>query len=286
MTALITLPNNIHQVSSKWLHQHLNNPNVIILDATTEDPTVDAEKQLKGVIPGSKRFDFNKEIVDTEATSPNMMPSPTIFEAKVKALGINQDSIVIVYDKQGLFSAARPWWMFKTLGFNQVAILQGGLPAWINAGFSVEPDYAQTTITGDFTASKDKGLFVDKQYVLNSLSNSETQIVDARGYGRFSGQMKEPRENMRSGHIPNSLNLHYATLINDGQLLETEKLKEIFHQLVPTPGEFVFSCGSGVTACILALAADIAGFDNIKVYDGSWSEWGADKLLPIDTVSK
>lgn len=273
------------QVDCAWLKQHLDDANLVVLDASMDNPVDKASNDDRSVIPGAIRFDFSKHIVDETATSPNMMPSKGVFEEKVQQLGINQDSHLVVYDKQGLFSAARAWFMFKTMGFNNVAILRGGLPAWLHQGFDVVENYAIPTVKGNFTVQQDKQLFVDKHYVLNAITNDDIQIVDARGYGRFSGQEAEPREGMRSGHIPNSINLHYANLLTQGKLLEKSDLRQIFDELVPAPKEFIFSCGSGVTACILALAAEVAGFDNIKVYDGSWSEWGKDKLLPIDTVT-
>ena len=164
--------------------------------------------------------------------------------------------------------------MFKTMGFDNVAILKGGLPAWLAAGYEVDTAYRTVQQPGDFFVTKDKQLFVDKHYVLNAIQDEHKQIVDARSYSRFSGQEKDPRAGVRNGHIPHSLNLHYTSLIENGCLLDKTRLKAIFDELVPAPDEFIFSCGSGVTACILALAAEIAGFDKVKVYDGSWSEWG------------
>ena len=272
------------QVDCDWLNTHLNDSNLLVLDASMDNPVNKSSIEAKGVIPGALRFDFSNNIVDTNASSPNMMPSATIFEEKVKQLGVKQNSYLVVYDKQGLFSAARAWFMFKTMGFDNVAILRGGLPAWQAQGYETVDNYQEPSGDGDFVVTQDKQLFVDKHYVLNAINNDDIQIVDARGYGRFSGQETEPRLGMRSGHIPNSLNLHYASLIKQGALLDENELKRIFNELVPAPKEFIFSCGSGVTACILALAADIAGFEQVKVYDGSWSEWGKDKLLPIDTV--
>lgn len=272
------------QVNCDWLRTHLTDANLFVLDASMENPVNKSSVEVTGIIPGALRFDFSHDIVDKNASSPNMMPSAYLFEQKIKQLGINQDSQVVVYDKQGLFSAARAWFMFKTMGFDNVVILRGGLPAWQAHGLETVEHYKEPNNGGDFVVTQDKQLFVDKHYVLNAISNDDVQIVDARGYGRFSGQEAEPREGMRSGHIPNSINLHYASLLNEGALLEKAELKRIFDELVPAPKEFIFSCGSGVTACILALAAEISGFENVKVYDGSWSEWGKDKLLPIDTV--
>ncbi|MFY8352592.1 sulfurtransferase [Pseudoalteromonas sp. SSM20] len=276
--------NSNFQVDCDWLNAHLTDDNLLVLDASMDNPVNKSDVEVAGVIPGALRFDFSNNVVDKSALSPNMMPTTALFEQKIQQLGINKNSYLVVYDKQGLFSAARAWFMFKTMGFDNVAILRGGLPAWHAKGCATVEHHKEPFGGGNFVVTHDRQLFVDKHYVLNAISDDDIQIVDARGYGRFSGQEPEPREGMRSGHIPNSLNLHYASLLNQGALLDEVELKRIFDELVPSPKEFIFSCGSGVTACILALAAEIAGFDNVKVYDGSWSEWGKDKLLPIDTV--
>lgn len=276
--------NSTFQIDCEWLNAHLSDADLFVLDASMDNPVNKFDDVVTGVIPDSLRFDFSNKIVDKSATNPNMMPSAAVFEQKIQQLGINQNSYVVVYDKQGLFSAARAWFMFKTMGFDNVAILRGGLPTWHAKGYAIVEYHKEPAGGGNFVVTQDRQLFVDKHYVLNAISDDDIQIVDARGYGRFSGQESEPREGMRSGHIPNSLNLHYASVLNQGKLLDEVELKRIFDELVPAPKEFIFSCGSGVTACILALAAEIAGFHKVKVYDGSWSEWGKDKLLPIDTV--
>lgn len=271
------------QVDCQWLNQHLNDENLIVLDASMADP-VNKQTAVSGVIPSAIRFDFSNNVVDASSKQSNTMPSAEVFQQKVRELGINQNSFLVVYDNAGLFSAARAWYMFKVMGFNNVAILKGGLPNWIKLGFAISDEHAKAASVGDFIAKPTKPAFADKRQVLDAINDPDVVIVDARSYGRFSGQEAEPRPEMRSGHIPSSLNLHYASLVNDGQLLDKATLCELFAELTPTPEHFIFSCGSGVTACILALAAEIAGFNSYQVYDGSWSEWGKDNLLPIDTV--
>ncbi len=275
---------NDFQVSADWLNKHGSDDDVIVLDATMAQSVNVTNENAGLVIKGALRFDFSNHIVDKAANSPNMMPSANDFESAVRELGIGQHSQVIVYDAQGLFSAARAWYMFRAMGHEKVAILRGGLPVWLEAGFPVTDEHVKASHKGDFRAAQQRGFFVDKQYVLNNLTNVQSQVVDARSFARFSGQDKEPRAGMRSGHIPNSLNLHYSMLVENHCLLDKDKLVQIFAELAPQPEHFVFTCGSGVTACILALAAEIAGIKRYSVYDGSWSEWGKDKLLPIDTV--
>lgn len=271
------------QVDCDWLSQHLNDDNLIVLDASMADP-VNKQTVAEGVIPGAIRFDFSHHVVDENSAQSNTMPSSEVFQQKVRELGINQTSFLVVYDNAGLFSAARAWYMFKVMGFDNVAILKGGLPSWVKHGFDVSSEHASAKATGDFVAKPVKQGFADKRQVLDAINDPDVVIVDARGYGRFSGQEAEPRQGMRSGHIPSSLNLHYANLVSQGSLLDKAALCDIFEELTPKPEHFIFSCGSGVTACILALAAEIAGFTSYQVYDGSWSEWGKDNLLPIDTV--
>lgn len=274
-----------YQVSCQWLAEHLSQENLIIFDATMKSGINQQGVESPVSILGARYFDFTNHVADKNSPLSNMMPNAEVFSDAVQELGVNQDSFIVVYDQQGLFSAARVWYMFKAMGFTQVAILQGGLPAWLKAALPTQSGYQTATQRGNFSGSLQKTCFVDKKYVLDAINDDTHQIVDARGYRRFSGQEADPRQGVRSGHIPNALNLHYASLIKDGQLLDKAELKTIFAELTPAPEQFIFSCGSGVTACILALAAQIVGHKNITVYDGSWSEWGKDKLLPIDSVT-
>jgi thiosulfate/3-mercaptopyruvate sulfurtransferase len=254
-------------------------------------------------IPQSLVFDFQSTFSDRSSTLSNTMCSDSQFEKEARQLGLNNDDTLVVYDNYGNFCASRVWFMCKAMGFEKVLVLDGGLPKWISAGYATitrelpknaeyneQEDLDPTESPGTFTVSRDERFkFVDQYYVKSVLSqhtlNVKSEcILDARGAARFTGESKDPRPNVRSGHIPTSLNLHYAQLQDEwGAFLPLEELKEIFAQLETPASQFVFSCGSGVTACILAQAASMLNISPLRVYDGSWSEWGGSDTLPISS---
>ncbi|WP_313376427.1 sulfurtransferase, partial [Chishuiella sp.] len=183
--------------------------------------------------------------------------------------GINKDSILICYDRWGVYSSPRVWWMFKVMGFNNVFVLNGGLPSWKQENYSITNNYILENKKGNFIADFQFDWYVNKEIMLNSIDDFSKTIIDARSEGRFRGIDPEPRKGLRSGNIPNSKNLFFENVLDGDKLKSKQELENIF------------SCGSGVTASILALAANFIGYDKVKVYDGSWSEWGADENLPI-----
>ncbi|WP_241566359.1 sulfurtransferase [Pseudoalteromonas sp. R3] len=214
------------------------------------------------------------------------MCSAEQFQQEARLLGINQRDTVIVYDNFGLFSAARTWWMFKAMGFEQVYVLDGGLVKWLELGLPVAPHYAQSPQPGDFIAQPKAGYFIDKQAVLAAIDDPSVLLLDARSPARFSGQESEPREGMRSGHIPGSANVHYASVLDDSGLLKPKaQLRALLSDAGVTNQALQFSCGSGITACILAMIADECGFYPLSVYDASWSEWGQDSSVPVATLA-
>jgi len=271
-------------VEAKWLKDNSDVSNLIIIDATLPKAVAKGKDSKTGKvqIPGARFLDIKGKFSRMEAPFPNTMLDADDFNAAAKELGINNGSAIVVYDEHGIYSSARAWWMFKSMGHKNVAVLNGGLKSWIAAGFEVE-FVKQTRYTeGDFNGIFDKGFFQDYRQVQDSIANSEKLVVDARANERFKGLVDEPREGLRSGHIPNSLSLPYTDLMEDNMMLEIDTLKAIFKERLPEAEELVFSCGSGVTACVLALGAELAGIKNTSVYDGSWTEWGSTPELPIE----
>jgi thiosulfate/3-mercaptopyruvate sulfurtransferase len=273
-------------VSVQWLAENLQAENLVILDASMPPVTAaDNSKEQKdpSYISGARRFDFDKKIRDKESHLPHMMPSPETFTDEAQKLGINKDSAIVVYDDAGIYASPRAWWMFRAMGHSQVAVLDGGLPAWIKAGFETVPNLEELPKKrGDFVSQPQEELFSDSADVFIALHDHNFVVLDARSEGRFKGVEPEPRAGLRPGHMPHAVNIPFTSVLEAGRLASKTKLRAIFDKYKDK--KMIFSCGSGVTASILALAADQAEFKDLSVYDGSWSEWGLPSSgLPVVT---
>ncbi|MBL3571377.1 3-mercaptopyruvate sulfurtransferase [Rhodovulum sp. BSW8] len=276
-------------VSTDWLAAHLNDPDLRILDAScrpvfaTDTPRDPRAEYQAAHIPGARFFDID-EIADQRSDLPHMAPPPEKFISRLRAMGVGDGHQVVVYDSAGLFSAARVWWTFRLMGKTDIAVLDGGFPKWRAEERPVE-DLPPMVRDRHMTVQRQAGLVKDVTQVAAASKLGDYEIVDARGTARFEGKDPEPRPGLRSGHIPGSKNVPFASLLNaDATMKSPEALKAVFEAAgVDLRKPVITSCGSGVTAAILSLALEVIGHRNHSLYDGSWSEWGMYGDLPVET---
>ncbi|KPK32469.1 MAG: hypothetical protein AMJ66_06515 [Betaproteobacteria bacterium SG8_40] len=274
-------------VSTEWLAANLKTEGVRVADATVHLPDTgrDARAEyLAGHIPGAVFFDLAR-VADANNPLPRKFPPRETFAREVGALGIDNNTHVIAYDTPGLYSAARVWWLFRQYGYDRVSILDGGLKAWQAEGRELEQGDV-TPKPATFLPGKERDLYAGWRDVLNVSGNGGAQILDARTPGRFAGTETDRYPGARPGHIPGSRNLYWAELLNKEtrKLLPVEEIrKRVEDAGISAEQPLVLSCGSGLTACILALGLHLSGRDDWRVYDGSWDEWGRNHELPVQT---
>ncbi len=272
-------------VSTEWLEQNRQDPNLVIVDGSWYLPAMKRnpmDEYLAAHIPGAVYFDID-EIADHSTDLPHMLPTADTFALHMTRLGIADGMKVIVYDGAGLFSAPRVWWTFKLFGVKDVSILDGGFPKWKAEGRPVESGMAKRA-PAKFTSRKKSDLVADLARVEQALGSKSSQVVDSRPGDRFRGEAAEPRAGVRSGHMPGSKNVPAGALVENGKLASPEKIKSALAAGGVDPDQPVItSCGSGVSAAVLWLALDTIGKTPQALYDGSWSEWGTREDKPVAT---
>ena len=263
-------------VSPEWLRSRLEDPDTVILDATLPpvgvSPPVDTRaRYLAKHLPGAIFFDID-EFSDHSTPLPHMLQTPEEFSRNMSALGIREDMTAVIYEQEGVYSAPRAWWMLRTYGMQNVFILDGGLRAWLETGLPTEfgtVQRAPAQLHAKFHAEAVKNFAQIQQLIA-----AHGQILDARSAARFAGTAPEPRPGISSGHMPGSTSVPFTELVEDGRLKPAEKLLNLFREKnVDTQKPITVSCGSGVTASVIALALEVSGANNVTLYDGSWAEY-------------
>ncbi|KMZ60444.1 Thiosulfate sulfurtransferase [Zostera marina] len=309
-SAFATIPANDPVVSADWLHDNIKDHHIKILDASwymPDDQRNPFQEFQTAHIPGSLFFDLDG-ISDRTSNLPHMLPSEEGFSAAVSALGIDNKDGVIIYDGKGIYSAARVWWMFRVFGHNKVWVLDGGLPQWRALGYDVESvssgdailkSSAASDVVGNiyqglssdypitFQAKLQRHLVWNFDQIKQNMEEQSHQHLDARSKGRFDGTAAEPRKGLKSGHIPGSKCISFNELLdssNQTLLLARDISKRFYGGDIRLDGDVVISCGTGVTACIVALGLHRLGKSDVKIYDGSWTEWASKPDTPIATT--
>lgn len=269
-------------VSVNWLSQNLNEPNLVILDVSLESNIANIKVEFPGIqIKGARYLDLKRNFSDLESRLPNTLPNPKYFSLACRNLGINNNSLIVVYDNIGIYASPRVWWIFKSMGHKNIAVLDGGLPSWKNKNYPTESIQNRVVPEGNFKAIFNLNLQKKAFQILENIVSKEAILVDARSNERFCGLIPETRKNLKSGHIPHAINLPFLEVLRDGKFLSPNEISTIFKKLKIDKRPKIFTCGSGLTACILILASTLISEDNHFLYDGSWSEWGQLEGVPI-----
>ena len=273
-------------VSTEWLAARLRDADLRVLDGTWFMPAMGRDARAEyaaGHIPGARFFDID-DISDHRSDLPHMLPPVEKFMSRVRALGVGDGHQIVVYDALGLFSAARVWWMFKLMGHDNVAVLDGGLPKWQAEGRSVE-DAPPLIRDRHMTVRRRAHMVRGVTQVAQASKLGDHTILDARSAGRFAGTEPEPRASLRGGHIPGARSVPFTELLNeDGTMKSPERLRAAFKAAgADLAKPVITSCGSGVTAAVINLALERIGKTDHALYDGSWTEWGAFPTVPVAT---
>lgn len=277
-------------VSAQWLAGHLDDADVVVVDARLPPVGTNPKPDPRALylaehIPGAVFFDIDA-ISDQATDLPHMLPDAETFARMMGRLGIDEKKRIVVYDGDSLFSAPRVWWTFRTFGVADVRILDGGLKAWKAEGHSTEAGESPRPLAV-FMPSFDGGAVRNFDQTLEALNRRSAQVLDARSAERFNGLAPEPRPGLRGGHMPGSINVPFTELIENGRLKATTALRDVFADKgVDLSHPIITSCGSGVTAAVLALGLEMIGATSVSIYDGSWSEWGGRQDAPIEGAAQ
>ena len=273
-------------VSTDWLAKHIKDPDLRILDASWYLPDANRDPKAEydaAHIPGARFFDID-DISDARSDLPHMAPPVEKFMSRMRAMGVGDGHQVVVYDGAGIMSAPRVWWLFRLMGHENVAVLDGGFPKWQAEGRAVE-DMPPVVKDRHLTVRFQNHLVRDVTQVSQASKLGDAQIIDARAAARLRGEAPEPREGLRAGHIPGSRNVPFNTLLNDDKTLKSPaEARAVFEAAgVDLSRPMITTCGSGITASVLALALERIGVDAWSLYDGSWAEWGMFPTVPVAT---
>ncbi len=273
-------------VETDWLQERLGAPGLVVLDASMDVPGKRASDAFREVhIPDALFFDID-DLSDTSSPLPNMLPSAEKFASRMRRMGVGDGMKIVVYDTRGIYTAPRAWWMFRVMGHSDVAVLNGGLLKWQAEKRPVESGPPATRSERHFSGRKNSALVRDMADMAAALENPGIQIVDARAKPRFEGSEPEPRHVPRLGHMPGAMNVPFGSLLNaDGTMKSADQLRAAFEAAGVSPMKPVATtCGSGITACTVALGLAVLGNEHAAVYDGSWIEWSASDK-PVDAVT-
>ena len=263
--------------SVSWLNANLGSPDLVMLFTSKKDLS-NSLSEIK-LVPGSRYFDLKNVFSDQESPYPNTFPSPGQFQSECQKIGINKNSHIIIYETEEIFNGPRIWWMFKAMGHEKVQLLDGGFPEWAQEGHQTTIGTETNYQKGDFIAHLQSDSVIYLNDVIANIKSEESLVLDARSAGRFSGSSPEPREGIKSGSISKSKNLPFNEVLKNGKFQDPDTLKTLLTDLNPSSRPMTFTCGSGVTACIILMAAELAGYKNLSVYDGSWTEWATENKL-------
>jgi len=265
-------------VSSEWLNDNINDQDLILLDASQKTKLVKVDHLQGNIqIKNARSFNLKEKFSDTTTSLPNMLPNSTEFKRESRILGINNSSVIVIYDDLGIFFSPRVWWMFKAMGHQKVYVLNGGLKDWLKKGFITEPKIPKSYSQGNFKACFNSNAVRSLDAIKRNIKRKDEILIDARSNNRFKGLAPEPRD-IPSGSIKDSINIPYETVLKNGKYKRQEDLVQIFknHNIDNRP--LIFSCGSEITACIILLASELVLTNQKSVYDGSWTEWATDRM--------